>query len=142
MHQRALTIILGQARLEGGDQGIHIRERFCLCSFVLLCPARKLPRVVVARFAIVLQANRIDIDRVEVRKDPVHLVQQPSAGISLQIGQARIVVIVTRHHLHDIKRRPDHIGIFAQMQHTRDGNRRLGKGPLHAEFPLNRMGGF
>ena len=108
----------------------------------MLGPAINLASVGIALGAVIVQPRGLEIDGMDRGQNAVHLVLHGAPVRNGQFGQARIVEMAAIHLVHHIKGGTDDAVIFAQHMHPRHRHIRPCQCLLHAELPLDRMGGF
>ena len=80
MDERNAPVVGGHMRAEPVDQPVHVGEVARLARAILLAPALQLPGEIVARLAVVREAGRRDVDRVQLSEAVAHrLVDLPPA---------------------------------------------------------------
>ena len=134
--QRAGGQVVGQPR----DQPVHLRDGLGDGRLVLLAPALDLAAEVVARAAEVRQAHRLDLDVVQRRQHPVHLVVHGGALARLQARQRLLPEHPAVDEVHHIEGPADDGFVVTQHMHARHRHAAEGQRVHHAELTLDGVG--
>ena len=110
----------GNIAPEPFDQAIHLGNLVDLRRFVLLRPARKLPRDVCLRTAVVAETDRAKIDLVQASEHVVHRVVAGRALARARVGHHRIAHDAPLDEIHHEERGADDAGVLAQQMRARD----------------------
>ncbi len=119
------------------DQAVHGRDRLGLRQFVLLAPALDLAREVVARLAVVGQADGGVVHAVQRGDHAVHFVVDRRALGAGHAGQGLVPQHAALHELHDVEGAADHGLVLAQRTHPGDRHVRPGERIHHAVLALD-----
>ena len=121
-------------RLHGGDS-IGLR------GLVLLGPARNLARIVVARAAETLEAQRQGIEAVDRSQRLHRVLEERSALFGTKTGEARVRDDASLHVLHHEEGGTDHRLVFAQQVGARHGYPGALQGTNHPVLSIHLVGG-
>jgi len=121
------------------DQLVHRLDFLQLGSLVLLRPARDLALEIVAGPAEILQPDRAEVDRVQQRDHPVHLVPD-RLPLGLHHPRQRLVPQHAPFHaIHHVEHRADHRVVFAQYVRPGDRESNRVQRTDHAILAVDRM---
>jgi hypothetical protein len=95
------------------EQVVHRRDGFRLRRSILVAPALDLPCEVVARTAVVREADRRIVDRMQERDHTIHLVVQRRALLAPDARQRLVPEDASVDVVHDEERRAEDARVFA-----------------------------
>ncbi len=107
------AVLLRQGRREPFDQPLDFGNVVGLRHAVLLGPAADLTREVVARRAVIAEADCNRVDRMELRQGVDHRAVDRAALLGRAVGQGAVPEGAAFDQLHQIERRADHLRVLA-----------------------------
>ena len=118
-HLRLVARARRNVRRQPFDEPVHRLDRLGDRGEVLLGPAADLALEVVARLAVVGQADAGRLDRVQRGDDAVHLVVDRGAAGVVERRQRLVPEHAAVDELHDVEGAADDALVFAQQVHAR-----------------------
>ena len=114
MNQRDPAVVRRDLVGEPGDEALHVLDLLRFAGPVLIGPALVLAGVVAAGLAVVREARRGDVDRVQPGQTLVHGVVDRPAILALELGQRRVPEDASVDEGHQIEGGSDHALVLAE----------------------------
>src|SRR3546814_665801 len=142
MNDRGALLRGGHRIRQPGDKPVHFGNVAGARGFILPRPARNLPREIIARLAIVGQAERREIDQMQAGKRFIGGIVDGGAFSPVEARHARIPETAPRNVAHHVEDAADDILVLAQQQRLGDRQAGFVQGHGDAIFAIHRMGGL
>ena len=134
-------VVARQVRGQPLDQPLHRLEPLGLRGAVLRGPAVDLPAEVIAGLAVVAEADRCVVHRVQARQHVVHRVVDGRPLDGTDTGQLRVREHAAVHAVHHVERGADDAVVLAQRVGARHRHRGAAQRGDHAVLAVDGVGG-